>query len=175
MTTSTLNGMASRGWAFLACRVLALYLFYLAIDAMLLVGLYSFAVQPGGENARLLGYYYLFRFLLAVAGGVVLWFGAARLAGWMVPRQAHESEAAAAREWNVTQLLSLAVSVLGLVLVILAIPEAASLIARYLAEARLYDPYLVEITTIATSLVLGILLILGSRGIANVIKWARRW
>jgi len=173
-TTGTATGMAARDWAFLACRILALYLFYQAIQLVLVAIVFAFLLQSGGgENAWLDRYHYFFRFLLAVAAGLVLWFGAARLAGWMVPRQAQEPAAAAARAWDVTRLLSLAVAVFGLALAIFAIPDAARLAARYLAEHRISDRDLVEIAVVATRLVLGILLVFGGRGIANVIGWAR--
>ncbi len=175
MTTSIANGMAARNWAFLACRVLALYLFYQAIQTLLSAGLFALVVQSGSETAWLTRYSYLFHFLLAVAAGLVFWFGAARLAGWMVPRQADETKETTPGERSVTQFLSLAVAVLGVALVIFAIPNAAGLAARYLLEGRLHDWDLVETAMVATRLALGIVLVFGSRGIANVIGWARRW
>ena len=174
MTTGIASGMAARDWAFLACRVLALYLFYQAIQIVLPAILFAFVIQSGGgEYAWFDRSLYFIRLLLAVGGGLVLWFGAARLAGWMVPRQAQEPAAAGA--WDVTRLLSLAVAVLGLALVIFAIPDAAGLVAMYLAPDRLYDSQLVQIAVVATRLVLGIVLVFGARGIANAIGRARGW
>jgi hypothetical protein len=175
MTTGTANGMAIRDWAFLACRILALYLFYLAIETMLSIGIFIFMTTSADENTRLYGYYYVLRFLLAIASGLVMWFGATRLADWMVPRQAQEPEAEAAGERDVTRLLSLAVAVFGLALLIFAIPDAARLVAIYLAPDRLYAPHLIETAVVATRLVLGLFLILGIRGIANLIGRARGW
>lgn len=175
MTSSTLNAMVFRDWGYLACRVLALYLFYLAIDTLLSIGIFTFMSPSAGENARFFNYYYILRFLLAIAAGLVLWFGAPRLAHKMVPRHADETEEAVPGEWHVTLLLSLAVSVLGLVLLFFAIPQAAGLAARYLVADRLHDGDLVEITVVATQLVLGIVLVFGSGGIANLIGWARKW
>jgi len=175
MTTSTVTAMASRDWAFLACRVLALYLLCFAIDTLLSFGIYRFIFPAANENAPWVRTYYILRFLLVFAGGVVLWFGASRLAPIIVPRQAGEPEDVGAGGWSVAQLLSLAVSVLGLVLLFVAIPEAARLGARYLVADRLGERDLVEIVFVAARLVVGIVLVFGSQGIANLITWARRW
>ncbi len=175
MTTGTANGMVARDWGFLACRVLALYLFYLAIETLLSIGIFVVTAPSGDENTRLFGYYYVFRFLLAIAAALFLWFGAAPLADRMMLSQADGKEEAAPGAWRVTQLLSLAVSVFGFVLLVFAIPDAAGLAARYLAEDRLHGHDLVETAVVATRLVLGLLLIFGGRGIADLIGRARGW
>lgn len=174
-TDGTATGMAARDWGFLACRVLALYLFFLAVELVYSAVTYAFTIDATGEDAWVLRYYFLFQLLLTVAAGLVLWFGAAWLAGRMVPPRAEAPEAEAAGSRDVTLLLSLAVAVFGLALVIFAIPDAAGLAARYLAQDPVREGDLIEAAMLATRVVLGIVLVVGGRGIANLIGRARGW
>lgn len=158
------NGVTASGLALLGCRLLSLYLLYLAIQSITFL-VYGF-VEGGPDFLRDLSLFLNFGLNLATCAA--FWFGAPWLSRKMIPPNVEQVEAGAP---GVEHLMMLAVVILGLVLLSGAIPRLASTVALGINEGY----FRLEAVEVVVRIVLGAILILGSQGIARAIGRVRRW
>lgn len=161
--------MTSREWAFLACRILSLYALFWAIEYCTFFGFEFFQMLAGIDTP----FHYVSSAILFVLFSVLFlffWFGASWLSQKMMPR---EVDATVPGDWNIELIMSLIISVLGLILVVNAIPSLAGIVAAYILGDT---PFPVEITVEVTAkVVMGMALLVGSRAIAKAVRHLRGW
>jgi hypothetical protein len=174
-------GMTGRAIAVLACRVLAIYTVLQEINL-----LYAATVQigsvfqgPGAGAGRLLGALSTLAVIVLLAGlAVVLWVGAGRIARVMVPGDdAPDAGAGPAAE----EIQAIGFSIVGLLVLIRAIPHAAGVFFNYwflergaLANQSISGHTKVQLGIAAIELVLGACLLSGARGLTGVLKTVRQ-
>lgn len=158
-----------RGWAFLACRVLSLYVLYYAFkffsasSVLMLVGSMKDSTSVGD-------FYFVFNFLLDLSAFAFLWFGAPWLSSKVAP-PTREMELSG--DQNIRQLMSLVISVFGLILLVNAIPNAASVITAFTFETGNWD--IDRLAEVIVQAGVGLFLIFGRKGIADLVHRARAW
>ena len=165
----------AKGFAFLACRILALYALYWA--ARNLVGMLPGFVYYQSRGNYIFDTIYPSLFTgIQFAGFLALWFGASWMSPKMVPKEAPEVTSGT---WDMAQLTSLIVSIFGLILVVNAVPRIGNLIVSYsfsefhnVSEIR---NTIIRSTELTANVVMGLVLIFGSKKISEMIKWARNW
>ena len=158
----------SRGWAFLACRILSLYVLYIGIKYIPYVAISFVNYTELDTDLRL--------FILPICSVVLdfllfllLWFGAPWFSNRLAPPEAEDTVSG---DWNIEQWMSLIVSVYGLILIVDAIPLLAGNFTAYIGmRGEFYG----RGSEVAARIFVGTVLIFGRRRISEVIKSARAW
>jgi hypothetical protein len=136
-------------------------------------------LQNPGEAGRLLGALSTLAVIVLLAGlAVVLWVGAGRIARVMVPGDdAPDAGAGPAAE----EIQAIGFSIVGLLVLIRAIPHAAGVFFNYwflergaLANQSISGHTKVQLGIAAIELVLGACLLSGARGLTGVLKTVRQ-
>jgi len=153
--------------AFLACRVLALYILYQALPNIIYFGvaLPQLTQSDPGVSWELMNFTYVAFYLITI---LFFWFGASWLSNRMTPAQdASPTE----KPLILDGLSDVIIPTVGLVFVIGAVAQLAGSTAVYFSEARLSS--LPDSIEGATKLTFGMILIIGGKHIAALIKRAR--
>jgi len=166
--------MGPRDWAFLACKVLALYTLIFIIPS-LPMSFYSFfsKTETGSFSAFSLvtiSPYVTFIFLF-----VLFWFGAPWLSKKMAPQRA-DQESYDKVEFD--QLFALAIAVFGIFVIFSAIPNLAFYISFYFQEDTFKSQELLagrNFIELVIRIVAGFLLVVGNQQISRTVKRMRAW
>lgn len=164
---------SARDIAFIGCRLLALYILWgvLQYSAFNVPFLLQALSQPeasrAGQLADVSGY--VAAMLVSLAISPILWFGADWIAG-KVAAGTTEGQGETSRPWPRERALSVAVAVLGLWILIEYLPNLASEVALAVRDGFAHTPALVSA---ALTTALGLICVLGSRGIVEFVKQLR--
>ncbi len=167
--------MNIRGWAFLACRMLALYALYLAILNFASMTGYIVQQLMSGQLKHL-DYALLSFVLLNLSVVLILWFGAPWFSRKLIPEKHFKSltyndEAIGAVTFS--QLIFAAIIFLGLYLVCTSTPQLFMRFSFFLSESQPYrTAYLLDD---GLKIIFGLLLIIGSARISQFIRFLRNW
>lgn len=172
--------MTGRAIALLACRVFAIYVVLQGIILFCTVLVQIGPVlQNPGEAGRWLGALSTLAVIVLLAGlAVMLWIGAGRIARVMVPGDdAPDAGAGPAAE----EIQAVGFSIVGLLVLIRAVPHAAGVFFNYwflergaLASQSISGHTKVQLGIAAIELVLGACLLFGARGLTGVLKTVRQ-
>jgi hypothetical protein len=177
---------SARDIAFIGCRLLAVYSLYSALLSFAL-GL-SFVSQVLAAPGRSIWQASEYAFhngtvmLANIAAFFVLWFGAAWFAGRISPEAPETEDQAPVAEWPVRKVLTVALTLLGLWVLVHHLPPLASFIPLIL-EHRIvevagngaFSYQTQQFITALLTIGLGIVCVLGAQGIADFIAKLRRW
>lgn len=149
----------NKGWAFLACRVLALYFGFLFLQQFLSLPLPY--LHGGNGIANYVAITWSLSFMAVV---IFLWFGAPWLSTKLIPKNLKTTDASSV---NLESVLSLVVALLGLLLIINALPNIVIAIVPNgpLPTTTLIEPII--------KMVIGIFLIFKASGVARLLKMTR--
>jgi hypothetical protein len=161
-------GRVSRGWAFLACRILSLYVLYIVIQYIPGIAINIANIREADTN------FFQSIFPIYFAGlnflmFLFFWFGAPWLSNRLAPPKAEDTVSG---DWNIEQWMSLIVAVYGLILIVDALPLLAGNLAAYIGIG---GEYYVRSSEIAAKAIVGTVLIFGRHRVSEAIKSARRW
>jgi len=161
--------MSNRDWAFLACRVLALYVLYLGFKSLMYSANALLLWLTSGSGTFTPGFSIYFVGFEVVAF-LFFWCGASWLSKIMAPAKAADQDFDTR---YVAQLMTLCISVFGLILVVNAIPGFIGVLASNYVDAK---PYLIgAITRFTVEITVGLLLIIGAERLSDIIKRLRSW
>ena len=154
--------MTKRDVAMLACKIVALYAFYYSTVWLgFLVHSLSMGIIPAA---------------LSLVFGIILWHKAERIADRMVGT----SEEVVSVKFNSEDILAIAFSVVGLVIILSAIPSIFSLVLQYwlsddLSRAAVFASAQRQAMMVIyfLEIIVGAWLLLGSRGFVRLIKSVR--
>ena len=165
-----------RGFAFLGCRLLSLAALYWVLQT---IELSVLTVQQfigsgyalGSETAFHLVFWPVFFSGLDLAIVLVLWFGA----DWISARMTRDAPAATEdQDWSRSAVLSMAVAVIGLLLLVSLVPRAAQNFYLIFFEGHVNAATLIPVLVhVVLTLAIGLGCLLGRRGIAAFIVKAR--
>lgn len=166
--------MSNRGIAVLALRLFALFLMFHSLTALPQVYLARQAVEQVGGDQALLALMALAH-LGPAALGVLIWLLVGRFAEWILPRRrlAGEREPPLPEDWQ-----ALAFAAGGMFVVIDGLPALIGL-AVGLYQTRqpfeaLSSASRLELAVAAGRVLLGLLVLLGSRGLGRLVFQLRR-
>jgi hypothetical protein len=166
--------------AFLACRVLAIYIFFRALQHLSHITL--FIPRYDDPEVRVQTFFYFFApFLVLVCFGVVLWIFAGRTVQYIFPMT--EEGVEQVTMINTKEIYALAFSIAGIILLAVAIPGIFQVISSIVVLNTHYDslgphPVMKIQTTFAfmekiAQLVIAFCLIFGSRGLSELLSKIR--
>jgi hypothetical protein len=161
--------MSPRNWAFLLCRILSLYFLILGLQHLLLgtYTVFNLALKNGITLAHLFNFLMLNTNILAF---IVLWFGALRISNIMIPSSMNEKTSS---DFELEKLMSLLVSLSGLYILATAIASSTSTIHLFFFEKQANMSS--SITLLLAHIVVGLIMIVGSKRISNTINFIREW
>lgn len=169
--------MTGRSWAALFCKVLAIYVFILAINYTGIAGMLPYVLSDIGTQEMLSNVLtFLVPFVLLIALGAFLWVRAEYLSRRMVEDHSEDVKAASAEDMQV-----IAFSAIGVLTLSDALPRLAqqlySVIAmsqrQMLSAEGMYISTMSGIAGSAVELIIGLCLFLGPRGIVHLIRSLR--
>lgn len=170
--------LSARDIAFVGCRLLALYFVYVALVSVP-HSFYALSSAFGaGQSRDIVHLFYqtaswlsLASPILSLAMALLLWLGASWLS-----REVAEGAPEGTSTWSPQSLLSVGVVLLGLVLVSFALPQIA-LYLLFIADgaADAADFQVAVLASEVVQTIVGIGLVLGSGGVADMIARMRRW
>lgn len=170
---------STRDIAFIGCRLLALYFLFLALQSIPYSLVSALGTLATGQQQDMLQLFYarsawllLATPILSLGMVVLLWFGAGRLSREVA--EAPPSEVSST--WSPQSLLSVGVVLLGLIVVTLSLPSIVLnllFIIDGAAEAATFQ--FNSLLSAVVQCLIGVGLILGSKGIAEAIARLRRW
>jgi len=153
--------------AFVACRILALYILYQALFSF--VSLLLFSLQDTLSERFVAISHPALPLAVQLFAFSVFWYGA----NWISARVINERPADHdPTQWSRHDILSIAASIMGIFIVVTALPGLLSTI-NTLVNAR--AGFSVSLVYPVASILFGILLIIGSKSFTNLIVKLRRW
>lgn len=165
-----------KGLAFLGCRLLSLavlcwMLGTLALSASLVGQAFSIDQSIESESSFHFVFWPVLFTLLELAMVLFLWVKADWISGWMT-QEAPNGEKEA--DWSQATLLSMAVALVGFVLLITTIPQAARSFYLIVFEGVRDSPFMVwNLLEVGLTIAFGIGCLFGRKGIADFIAKAR--
>lgn len=160
--------------AFLACRIISVYLLanWLGLFGSSLASLFYLPLSMPGVLNGVVG------MALPVVIGALLWIFSAKLAGSMVkPLESQEPEMMTAT-FDLDTVQALAFTITGVFLLVNAFPSLVSTLSVYavLPEPRMEQMWLEALRRLVDAvirIILGLWLVLGSKGLVDLIKKIR--
>ena len=169
--------MSPRNLAFVGCRLLAIYVLLMVIQAQttnLFFYLQSLNISESWGLVRTNEFEfdpYFQSALLNLAIALILWFRA----DWFAAKVAHgtpEPQEEKPVTWTPQNALSVVVIATGLWVLILLVPRLAYVLQQLLEHGRVD---LISFIYVALAVGVGVICIFSPRGIGEVIARARRW
>lgn len=177
---------STRDIAFVGCRLLAVYALYSVLLTLAIsLSLVSQVLATPGRSLWQVSEFAIHNGALMLANIVafaVLWFGAGWLAGRISVEASETKEQVPCVAWSARNLLAVALTLLGLWVLVHHLPTLATFVPLIL-EGRAVEitasgdiAYRTQqlITALLTT-ALGILCVLGAKGIANLTARLRNW
>ena len=165
-----------RGFAFLGCRLLSLAMLCwmlgsLSLQATLVGQAFSIDQSVESESSFHFVFWPVLFTLIALAMALVLWVKADWISGWLIQEAASEESES---DWSRSNLLSMAVALVGFVILITTIPQAARSVYLVVFEGVRDSPFMVwSLLEVGLTIGLGIGCLFGRKGIAGFIVKAR--
>ncbi len=181
--------MKSKDAAFLALRVLSVYIFVqalymlsIAINFTFISNFINLKSMVDDKGLIILGLIFgsLFPFLILLISGIILWKYTDSIVSKMIPRQEDTVETEA--KTNLKELQAIAFSVIGLIILANTIPELFNLIPSIIQmnEIRIdlaTDTFKLKVTyaviTNLVKLLIGFALFFGGKGLVGLLHKAR--
>jgi hypothetical protein len=175
--------MTQRDIATLACKIMALWFYVQAVInwAGVLIGFFIALTQPsahGGSTGNFLTQYAVISLTVGGAylmAGLVLWFGAARLASGMTK----DDDALALPGITLDSAMTVGFAVVGAWWLVASVRDVTEQVIVALHSNPLDAPYwrspdwLASIGSALVQLAFSLWLIFGSRGLVRLVMWAR--
>lgn len=169
--------MKKEDFAYIGCRLLALYLAVMATySASSFAAVFAVVWEgsmgefsPGKVGAI---YFNLVPLVLYALAALIFWFGAARLVKYLLPVKSVHSESSTI---TLFEAQSVAFAAVGALLLFNAIPDISGVLYKFqlMKEMDSYTELLFDMKTrvfqLSIQLVLGMLLLLGSKGLSGML------
>lgn len=172
--------MTARLLGKIALRLLAVYL--IARGISVLPDVYAIPIQFGDKSS--LGFNPYFLFIIPICAlliaGIVLWAMAPLISDWMVGTSVVSTQMSLA---NVEEIQRVAIGTAGLIIAIIAIPQVVSWLIRTVEDLYLLKTQQIifgshnwaYLVAALLQLLLGLLLIFGTRSLARLLRRAREF
>ncbi|MEM7168838.1 MAG: hypothetical protein AAF530_01615 [Pseudomonadota bacterium] len=159
--------LTPRSFAFIACRLMAIYLLVQAIDfaaifAWSLMRLELPDLWMASSPSAIIG-------LIGLVTFFVLWFGAGPISRCITPKIAQENSS---EDWTQQGLLSVGIVLIGIWIIAVNLPGLVGYIYVF-ADDVVVDPK--GIIELVLSLVLGVFCLVGAHGLTRFVGKMRRW
>ena len=168
--------MKKEDFAFIACRLLAIYWAVMAIYsisslAISFVAWNDSVAEASSQMAAVINFS-LVPSLLYILAALIFWFGAARIVRILIPT---ESEISGGSTINLFQAQSIAFSAVGIFLLAGALPEMGGVLYKFSlmkemdSHAQMFFDTKANIVELLIRLLIGVLLLFGARGLSGVL------
>jgi len=159
--------LSPRNITFVACRIIALYIFYQSLFSLVSIILVAFEDITGGRVVAIPSSSLSLAInLLAFSA---FWYGA----GWISARVINDAPTELVpAEWNKNEILAMAITIFGVFTIVTMFPRLFFEIYSYMNVGVGFPHGLVYPFA---SILFGILLIVGSKPVTNLVRKLRRW